>query len=38
MARVNEISGDDASNTLQGTSGADLIYGFYPSGSTSSVS
>lgn len=38
MASVNHITGDDASNTLQGTSDADLIYGFDPSGSTSSVS
>ena len=38
MASVNHITGDDASNTLQGTSNADLVYGFDPNGSTSSVS
>ncbi len=38
MASVNEITGDDSSNTLQGTSDADLIYGFDPNGSTASVS
>ena len=38
MASVNQISGDDASNTLRGTSDADLIYGFDPNDSTASVS
>ena len=30
MANVNLIVGNDGSNTLQGTAGADLIYGFRP--------
>lgn len=32
MAVINEIFGDDASNLLTGTGGADLIYGFDPNG------
>ncbi len=35
---VNQIAGDDGSNTLQGTSDADLIYGFDPNGPTANVS
>jgi glucose/arabinose dehydrogenase len=35
---VNQIVGNDGSNSLQGGNEADLIYGFDPNGSTSSVS
>src|SRR5262245_33061547 len=35
---VNLIVGDDRSNTLQGTSGSDLIYGYDPNGSQGQVS
>ena len=38
MPNVTLIVGNDGSNTLQGTSGADLIYGFDPGGSQSQIS
>lgn len=38
MTIVNQIIGDNGANSMQGTSGADLIYGFDPSGSTANVS
>lgn len=38
MSDVNLILGNDGSNTLQGTAGADLIYGFDPNGPQSQVS
>ena len=34
---VNLIVGDDGSNTLQGTAGPDLIYGFNPNGPQGNV-
>src|ERR1700709_1635717 len=34
---VNIIVGDDGSNTLQGTAGGDLIYGFDPNGPQGNV-
>src|SRR5882757_11406978 len=34
---VNLIVGDDGSNTLQGTAGQDLIYGFNPNGPQGNV-
>jgi hypothetical protein len=37
-ANVNLIVGNDASNTLQGTAGDDLIYGFNPNGPQGQVS
>jgi glucose/arabinose dehydrogenase len=37
MAALNLISGDDGSNTLQGTAGPDLIYGFDPNGPQGNV-
>jgi glucose/arabinose dehydrogenase len=38
MANINQLIGDDGQNTLQGTSGPDLIYGFDPNGPEASVS
>ena len=35
MSNVNLIVGNDGSNTLQGTAGADLIYGYDPNGAQS---
>lgn len=37
MSGVNQMVGNDGSNTLQGTSGADLIYGFDPKGPQANV-
>jgi glucose/arabinose dehydrogenase len=37
MATVNTIVGDDGSNTLSGTAGRDLIYGFDPNGPEADV-
>ena len=38
MSGINEIVGDDGSNTLQGGPGPDLIYGFDPNGRQANVS
>jgi glucose/arabinose dehydrogenase len=38
MSNVNVITGDDTSNTLAGTAGNDLIYGFNPNGAQSQAS
>ena len=38
MPNVNTIVGNDGSNSLQGTAGADLIYGFDPNGPQSQAS
>jgi glucose/arabinose dehydrogenase len=38
MADVNIVVGDDGSNTLLGSAGADLIYGFNPNGPQGQVS
>ena len=38
MADVNLIAGDDRSNSLHGSLGADLIYGWNPDGPQGSVS
>ena len=38
MANLNVIVGNDGSNTLQGTAGADLIYGYDPDGAQSQAS
>ena len=38
MPNVNIIVGNDGSNSLQGTAGADLIYGFDPNGPQSQAS
>ena len=38
MPNVNLITGDDTSNTLSGTAGNDLIYGFNPNGPQSQAS
>ena len=38
MPNVNLIVGDDTSNTLLGTDGPDLIYGFNPNGPQAEVS
>jgi glucose/arabinose dehydrogenase len=38
MPNVNLIVGDDGSNTLQGTAGKDLIYGYDPNGPQSQAS
>ena len=38
MPNVNLIVGNDGSNSLQGTAGADLIYGFDPNGPQSQAS
>src|SRR5215470_7248353 len=38
MANLNVIVGNDGSNTLQGTAGADLIYGYDPNGPQSQTS
>jgi hypothetical protein len=35
---VNLIVGNDASNSLQGTAGADVIYGYNPDGPQSDAS
>ena len=35
---VNLIVGNDASNSLQGTAGADVIYGYNPDGPQSNAS
>jgi glucose/arabinose dehydrogenase len=37
MAGVNVIVGDDGSNTLNGTAGRDLVYGFDPNGPQGTV-
>jgi hypothetical protein len=37
MSDVNQIVGDDAADTLKGTAGDDLIYGFDPNGTTANV-
>jgi glucose/arabinose dehydrogenase len=38
MADVNLVTGNDGSNSLQGSSGTDLIYGWNPNGPQGSVS
>ena len=38
MATANQINGDDRRNTITGSSGNDLIYGWNPEGSQGSVS
>src|SRR5262245_31050322 len=38
MPNVNLIVGNDGSNTLQGTAGTDIIYGFDPNGPQSQAS
>jgi hypothetical protein len=38
MPNANLIVGDDGSNTLLGTGGRDLIYGFNPDGPQANVS
>lgn len=38
MSSINQIDGDDASNTARGANDSDLIYGFDPNNSTAVVS
>jgi hypothetical protein len=38
MPNVTFITGNDGSNSLQGTAGADLIYGYDPNGAQSQAS